>query len=157
MKYLKIISGGQTGVDRAALDTAILYGFSYGGAVPKGRIAEDGIIDRKYINLEELDSPEYEVRTKRNVETADATLIINIGELEGGTALTYHFTKILKKPCLIVNIDIEKNPVNKILNWIKDVNPSILNVAGPRESKCNGIYEKTCSILSEVFKKLLED
>lgn len=157
MKYLKIISGGQTGVDRAALDVAIFYGLPYGGAVPKGRIAEDGVIDKKYVFLEELDSYEYEVRTKRNVETADATLIINMGELEGGTALTYYFAKTLEKPCCIVNVDVEIDPVNKILNWIRNINPSVLNVAGPRESKCKGIYKKTYKILSQVFKKLLED
>lgn len=156
MKNLKIISGGQTGVDRAALDTAILYGLPYGGAVPKGRIAEDGVIDKKYTYLEELDSPEYEVRTRKNVENADATLVINMGDLEGGTALTYHFAKMLNKPCLIVNIDKDIDPVNEILCWIKSINPSVLNIAGPRESKCIGIYKKTCEILSQVFKKLLE-
>lgn len=157
MKCLKIISGGQTGVDRAALDTAIFYGLPYGGAIPKGRIAEDGIIDRKYVYLQELESSSYEVRTKRNVETADATLIINVGKLEGGTAQTYQFAKMLGKPCLIINIDVETEPVEKILNWIKIIKPSVLNIAGPRESKCKGIYEKTSAILSEVFKRLLKD
>jgi predicted Rossmann fold nucleotide-binding protein DprA/Smf involved in DNA uptake len=156
MKTLKIISGGQTGVDRAALDSAIFFNLPYGGAIPKGRIAEDGIIDSKYIFLEEIESPKYEVRTKRNVEMSDATLIINMGELEGGTYQTYVFAKTLNKPYLIVNIDTENDPVSKILNWIKEVKPSVLNVAGPRESKCKGMYEKTFAILCQVFKKLLE-
>ncbi len=154
MKYLKIISGGQTGVDRAALDTAIKYGLPYGGAIPKGRIAEDGIIDEKYEFLQELESSNYEVRTKRNVETSDATLIINEGVLDGGTAQTYKFAIMLNKPCLVVNLDKESDPVNKILNWLGNIKPSILNIAGPRESKCKGIYEKTCIILSELFKSL---
>ncbi|MCX7769894.1 MAG: putative molybdenum carrier protein [Proteobacteria bacterium] len=152
MKSLKVISGGQTGVDRAAIDTAISCGLPYGGAIPKGRLAEDGVIDIKYDCLYEIDSPDYEVRTKKNVEDADATLIFNLGVLEGGTALTLNFAKILKKPYLVVNLDDEGNPVLKIVDWINKIKPSVLNIAGPRESKCPGIYEKTCKILVEVFK-----
>lgn len=152
MKLIKIISGGQTGVDRAALDAAIICNYPYGGSIPKGRRAEDGIIDFKYRNLVELESSDYITRTEKNVKDADATLIINMGMLEGGTAQTYEFVLKYNKPCLIVNIDIDKNAVQSILNWIRSVNPAVLNVAGPRESKCPGIYQKTFNILVKVLK-----
>lgn len=154
MKLLKIISGGQTGVDRAALDSAIFCGLPYGGSIPKGRKAEDGRIDLKYKCLVELDSTDYIVRTEKNVVDADATLIINIGFLEGGTAQTLDFALKHKKPFLIVNIDNEKDAVGKILDWIKKINPEVLNIAGPRESKCPGIYKRTFEILVKVFEMI---
>ena len=83
----KIISGGQTGVDRAALDVALALGLAVGGGCPKGRRAEDGIIPDRY-PLTETPEPNYEARTRRNVEDADGTLILNRGKLDGGTALT---------------------------------------------------------------------
>ncbi len=157
MKLIKIISGGQTGVDRAALDAAITCNYPYGGSIPKGRRAEDGVIDFKYRHLVELDSSDYITRTEKNVKDADATLIINMGMLEGGTAQTYEFVLKYNKPCLIVNIDIDDNAVQNILSWLKRVNPTVLNIAGPRESKYPGIYQKTFDILVKVFKKLQED
>ena len=84
---VKVISGGQTGVDRAALDAAIELGLDYGGSVPKGRKAEDGPIDEKYGKLTELGSLDYRVRTQKNVTDSDATLIITMGRFPGGTAL----------------------------------------------------------------------
>lgn len=154
MKLTKIISGGQTGVDRAALDAAIFCDFSYGGSIPKGRRAEDGVIDLKYKLLQELDTPDYMTRTEKNVLDSDATLIINKGILEGGTAQTFEFTLKYGKPCLVINIDLEEKPVEKIYDWIKQVKPCILNIAGPRESKCPGIYRESYDIIVELLEKI---
>ena len=88
----RIISGGQTGVDRAALDAALEYNFPCGGWCPKGRLAEDGIISQKY-PLKETESSEYEVRTKLNVRGSDGTLILTWGKPTGGTTLTVEFAK----------------------------------------------------------------
>src|SRR5438105_4205172 len=83
----RLISGGQTGVDRAALDWAIDHGLEHSGWCPKGRKAEDGVIPAHY-DLQETASGRYEPRTRANVMEADGTLILNLGELNGGTLLT---------------------------------------------------------------------
>ena len=85
MKISKIISGGQPGVDRAALDAAISLGFKHGGFCPKGRMAEDGIIPVEY-KMDEMDTVEYSARTMKNVQCSDGTLIIHKGEITTGTA-----------------------------------------------------------------------
>jgi hypothetical protein len=100
----RVISGGQTGVDRAALDWAIRNDVPHGGWCPKGRRAEDGTIPEKYA-LEETASRGYADRTRRNVFSADATLILNIGPLEGGTRLTAEVCEQWQKPFLIIQLD----------------------------------------------------
>lgn len=95
----KVISGGQTGVDRAGLDAAIAAGFPIGGYCPQGRLAEDGNIPLKY-PMVEMDSPESYYRTEKNVMDSDGTLILNKGELTEGTRLTYDFTVKYGKPAL---------------------------------------------------------
>jgi len=100
----KIVSGAQTGVDRAGLDAAMKLGVATGGWCPAGRLAEDGTIPEKYA-LTETESADYKVRTEWNVRDSDATLILNLGPLEGGTALTTELAKQHKKPCLIVRLD----------------------------------------------------
>jgi hypothetical protein len=139
---VKIISGGQTGVDRAALDAAIELGLDYGGSVPKGRKAEDGPIDEKYGKLTELGSLSYRVRTQRNVADSDATLIIIRGGFSGGTALTARRASTRHKPCLIVDLKKmdEARALGKATAWLNLVRPGTLNVAGPRESEVPGIY-----------------
>jgi len=87
VKLCKLISGGQTGVDRAALDVALALGLAVDGWCPKDRRAEDGVIPARY-PLVETPERNYQVRTRRNVEDADGTLILNLGKLDGGTALT---------------------------------------------------------------------
>ncbi|MBI4657012.1 MAG: putative molybdenum carrier protein [Elusimicrobia bacterium] len=150
---IKIISGGQTGVDRAALDAAMKLKLPCGGYAPKGRIAEDGAIPEKY-PLKECDSADYSVRTGLNVVFSDATLIINAGELDGGTLYTYEIAEKKRKPVKIVDIDVlgAKKACAEILKFIKETNPLILNVAGPRESKRPGIYGKAFKILCDVFR-----
>lgn len=126
---LKIVSGGQIGVDRAALDFALERGFEIGGWCPKGRKAEDGTIHVRYL-LEETPSEEYSVRTEWNVRDSDGTLILYQKEMSGGTALTSRMAKKHKKPCLEIDL-LEKNPPD-IWKWIEDNDIAILNIAGPR-------------------------
>ncbi len=99
-----IVSGGQTGVDRAALDVAIAIGIAHGGWCPAGRLSEDGSIPSRY-ELRETDSHEYPVRTEQNVIDSDATLILYEGRLKGGTLLTQRICRRLGKPQLSVKID----------------------------------------------------
>jgi len=151
----KIISGGQTGVDRAALDAAIKCDLSYGGYCPKGRIAEDGQISDKY-NLIEMKTKSYVIRTKKNVEESDGTLIFVFANLLGpGTKLT-KITAIAKnKPLLIIDFskEIAEN-LALVVEWIQSNNIRIMNIAGSRESKIPGIYLKTFDFLSLFLREL---
>jgi len=153
----KVVSGGQTGVDRAGLDAAINAGFPIGGYCPKGRLAEDGTISEKYPMIE-MDTPESYYRTEKNVQDSDGTLILNKGELTDGTRLTHDFTVKYGKPSLIVQLDAQEivKPEH-VLRWFEAQYISILNVAGPRESKYpGGIYSEAFSYLERVFLKLKE-
>lgn len=149
----KIISGGQTGVDRAALDAALALGLPCGGFVPKGRLAEDGLIDPKY-PMVEIDTPDYIERTLKNVQAADATLIIAQGKLTGGTQMTVDFARDEDKPCLTIDLKKGSAPqwIQKIRKFFDDSRPVILNVAGPRESLRPGIYEQAFDLLMNVLK-----
>jgi predicted Rossmann-fold nucleotide-binding protein len=152
MLLSKIISGGQTGVDRAALDAAMKLGIPAGGYCPQGRKAEDGPIDPCY-PLQELNSPHYPARTERNVLESDGTLIINEGALKGGVALTLRMAKKHKKHFLV--IDPSKSlDVSEVIRWVKSNRLKALNVAGPRESNSPGIYDKAFSLLLRVIHNL---
>ena len=146
----QIVSGGQTGADRGALDFAIKHGYTHGGWAPHGREAEDGKIPLKY-QLIELDHGGYRQRTRRNVEDSDGTLIINLGELDGGSLATQVFALRLKKPCLVVQVDlgISSNETASLLAWVREHKIRTLNVAGPRESKRPGIYRLTYELLAK--------
>lgn len=145
----KIISGGQTGVDRAALDTALALGIPCGGWCPKGRRAEDGVIPMHY-PLTETTSKDYRVRTRRNVRDSDGTLILTRGPLSGGTALTRRLAKELDKPCLVV--DLAQRPrASDVRTWLASNSIHILNVAGPRESNQPGIYLQAKKFLRRVL------
>ena len=143
----KIISGGQTGVDRAALDFAIENGIPHGGWCPKGRRAEDGPLPLRY-KLEETASAEYDARTRKNVEDSDGTLVIFRGELKGGTAYTAEYCQAIRKSHFLVDLDvlIDRKAVE---TWLVKNKIAVLNVAGPRESQSPGIYN--------LAKALLED
>ncbi|HPE73590.1 MAG TPA: putative molybdenum carrier protein [Candidatus Competibacter sp.] len=134
----KIISGGQTGVDRAALDVALALGLAVGGWCPKGQRAEDGRIPDRY-PLTETAEMDCETRTRRNIEDSDGTLILNRGKMEGGTALTADLARQIGKPCLIVALEEGIEPAT-FQDWLVANSITVLNVAGPRESKRPGVY-----------------
>ena len=136
----KIVSGGQTGVDRAALDAAISLGIPHGGWCPKGRIAEDGVIPSHY-QLNETDSADYPTRTELNVIDSDATLILYRDELQGGTDLTRRLAKKHEKPYLLVDLSERMNAI-AVRKWLHENDVRVLNLAGPRKSSVPGI-EKT--------------
>ena len=149
----KIISGGQTGSDRAALDIAIKIGIKHGGWCPKGRIAEDGAIAKKY-HLIETKSENTEQRTKKNIEESDGTLVFVPRlplDITDGTRLTIKYAQALLRPLFIVDLTNCKKINEKFYSWLKKHNISILNVAGPRESIVEGIYQKTYDKFAEMM------
>jgi hypothetical protein len=147
----KIVSGGQTGVDRAGLDAALAAGIQIGGWCPKGRLAEDGTVPEKY-PLVEMSSASYTSRTEQNVIDSDATLLLNRGKLSGGTKRTVDFCHKHGRPFLVVQLD-EVRTVVATQQWLDDVAVRVLNVAGPRESKCLGIYGQALSFLGVLFRR----
>jgi hypothetical protein len=145
----KIVSGGQTGVDRAALDVALRLGIPLGGWCPLGRLAEDGPLAASY-PLEETPDPLYAQRTEWNVRDSDGTLILTWGEPTGGTALTRVFALQLDKPHLIIDLDAMPS-TRTVLDWLQNHGIRQLNVAGPRESTVPGIYEQAKLFLETLF------
>lgn len=143
-----IISGGQTGVDRAALDWACNHRIPHGGWCPQGRRASDGPLSLKY-QLRETESAGYRQRTKLNVQDSDATLILNAGELDGGTLQTLQFAERMGKPRLVLQLDqcAPDESAGRIIEWLIAGKFGTLNVAGPREEKRPGIYALTLSVL----------
>lgn len=147
----KIISGGQTGVDRGALIAAIELGIEHGGYCPRGRLAEDGPIDARF-QLVETESGAYHVRTEKNVLDACGTLILHRGPIVGGTALTETFALRHQRPCLKIDFSDPQPPVRVevIRAWLRKLRIQILNVAGPRESSQPGIGEETRQLLHDL-------
>lgn len=148
----KVVSGGQTGVDRAGLDAAVKAGFPIGGYCPKGRVAEDGVIPERYPMIE-MPSPKSFYRTEKNVKESDGTLILNKGLLSEGTKLTHDYTIKHGKPSLIVQLDaVQLIQPEQVVRWIEEQQISVLNVAGPRESKCpGGIYNEAFGFMERVL------
>ena len=144
----RIVSGGQTGVDRAALDVAIECGIACGGWCPRGRKAEDGPIDARY-PLEETASGRYVERTEWNVRDSDATLILARIPLEGGTALTERLARKAQKPLLV--LDPWSRDTDAIVSWLEEGRYETLNVAGPRESRSPGVYEAALAFLRKAL------
>jgi hypothetical protein len=151
----KIVSGGQTGVDRAALDWALAHHIPHGGWCPAGRRAEDGVIPACYV-LQETPGQNYQQRTKRNVRDSDGTLIITATkELTGGSLFTQEYANKINRPCLHVypckewrervNAFLKSNPIR------------ILNVAGPRNSGAPGIERFVYEVLGEVHQVHIMD
>lgn len=147
----KIVSGGQTGVDRGALDAAIAVGIEHGGWCPLGRVAEDGVIPADY-RLREAESADYPVRTERNIADSDGTLILFHSRLFGGTDLTRRLAVKLGKPYLLVNIAETPDP-SSVAPWLQENQIRVLNVAGPRESNCPGI----CQMAFAFVRRLLSE
>ena len=147
----KLISGGQTGADRAALDVAIRLGIPYGGWIPKGRKTEDGRLPDEY-ELQEMPTTGYPERTERNVVDSDGTVIISHGRISGGSLLTFAMAERHNRPCL--HIDLNKTApftaAQDINNWIQDNDIEILNIAGPRAGEDPLVYGATERILHSV-------
>lgn len=152
MTVEKIISGGQTGVDRAALDVAIELGIPHGGFVPLGRMAEDGVVPARY-QLVEMQTRDYPARTRANVEAADATLLLVCGIIgygSRGSQLVVSLTEKLNKP--LIALDLCRKPdAEEVRRWLIMLNVRTLNVAGNRESGAVGIGEKAKAFLREVL------
>jgi hypothetical protein len=147
----KIISGGQTGVDRAALDMALELGIPCGGWCPKDRKSEDGPIPQRY-PLRETGSASYPVRTAKNMQDSDGTLVLTMGSPMGGTALTIKLAKEKRKPFLVFDPKKEKGDPLFIGNWILTNQIKILNIAGPRESECPGVYHQASGFLRALLE-----
>lgn len=157
-----IISGGQTGADRGALDASIYCGVPHGGWCPKGRLAEDGAIPLKYA-LQEMRSKDYLKRTEQNVIDSDCTLIFTYGPPSRGTKRTLEFTAKHGKSCHLVDLKTMNGDqaVEGIISWLNgqieehEYPPPprhpVLNVAGPRESNVPGIADKVCAIVVQVL------
>lgn len=145
----KIISGGQTGVDRGALDAAIELGMEHGGWCPLGRLAEDGFIPTRYA-LRQTEVPQYSVRTERNLLDADGTLILFRRELTGGTDLTRHLCRRHGRPMFLADLQLPVD-VEAIHQWLEQHRIRVLNVAGPRESSCPGIAAQAKQLLLRIF------
>lgn len=148
----KICSGGQTGVDRAALDVALYLQMPHGGWCPRGRRSEDGPIADQY-QLRETESTDYSVRTERNIIDADGTLILHHGSLSGGTKLTWKLAKRHHSPVLKIDLASQNFAISvpAFWDWVEQQQIATLNVAGPRESSCAGIGELARRFLLALF------
>jgi hypothetical protein len=152
-KIKTIISGGQTGADRAAFDFALENDLDIGGFVPRNRLAEDGKISERYTNLPETSGENAAERTELNVKNSDATLILSHGALGGGSLLTRKLAEKYQKAFLHVDFlmtDIDEAAA-ATAKWLDSVDCKDLNIAGPRASEDARIYEKTKEFLRKVF------
>lgn len=150
---LKIISGGQTGADRAALDFAIAHEIPHGGSCAKGRAAEDGPLDAKY-QLTETAEKESIHRTRANVRDSDGTVVFTEGPLEGGSRVTADYALKQGKPCLHLDLRAfaPAAAAEHLKKWIELCKVGVLNVAGPRGSHAPEIYKLVTKTLEETFK-----
>ena len=147
---MKIVSGGQTGAHRAALDFALERGIECGGWCPKGRLAEDGPIPSRY-PLRETASADYPPRTRANVEAADATIVFDAPgrKPSRGTQLTVRCCREAGKPHIVlVGFPDAATDVAALKSFLAEIRPATLNVAGNRESGTPGIYEHVRAVLA---------
>lgn len=155
---MRIISGGQTGVDRGALDAAIAHGIPHGGACPLGRKAEDGRIPACY-DLTELETPSYPARTAVNVKNGTGTLLLVHGRAalarSRGTKLTLDFCLRYGRPWWAADPRREDH-VGRVVEWLKSLpvdGELVLNVAGPRETRARGIQRETEIFVGRVVER----
>ena len=148
----KIISGGQTGADRAALDAGLRHEFPIGGFCPKDRLAEDGCIDAIYPLIELTGG--YRQRTRANVDSADATVIFFESTISGGTALTWRHCVKRQKPHILIDISSTHHgeAVHMIQDFVAEFEIETLNIAGPRASGCARIYAYVDAVLSRFIE-----
>jgi hypothetical protein len=156
----KLISGGQSGVDLAGLDAAKAMGIPTGGWMPRGWLTEDGPRPEyaERYGLQEMPTADYPSRTRQNVSQADGTLILTQQRLSGGTLLTFNVCKAAGKTRFVVCFPGESHDdawviaVVQVAAWIKGHGVQTLNAAGPRESKCPGIYQRARAFLLAVLR-----
>jgi len=156
MALAKIVTGGQTGVDRGALDAALEAGFPCGGWAPEGRIAEDGRIHERY-PLQELAGAGYEERTLQNVLDSDGTAIFYSGTLEGGTRQTMLHCVKRGKPFELVDAAHAgpREAALKLADFIERNRLAVLNIAGPRASKWSGAHAYVYATVKQLLENLL--
>jgi putative molybdenum carrier protein len=153
MHVRKIVSGGQTGADRAALHAARAAGVPIGGWIPAGRAAEDGPIDDAFSELREAPSADPAERTRLNVRDSDGTLILSHGSLHGGSELTLQYARQLQRPVLHLDLSAvaASAAVARVLEWLSSSPIATLNVAGPRASEDPRIYDATLAVVSALL------
>lgn len=153
---MKLVSGGQTGADRGALEAALEAKSSYGGWVPLGRMAEDGRVPDCFTKLQETRSREYTPRTWQNVRDSDGTVIFYRTPMEGGSKLTASYCRQQDKPFLMISSDMaldrEADPSGLILAFVRRHGIQTLNVAGSRESKVKGLQGAVKRIMLSVLE-----
>lgn len=154
MSYFAIVSGGQTGADRGALEAALEMDAPYHGWLPKGRRAEDGKVSEVFDKLKETNNQGYVFRTEMNVADSGATVIFTYGPLTGGSLKTLEFIQRQKKPYLWIDLTIAGEYAPVILQFIQQHGIRELNVAGNRESKAPGIQQKVKTIMMQVLARL---
>lgn len=165
IRLTAVVSGGQTGADRGGLDAAIQLGLGYGGWAPKGWRAEDGQVPEIYrAHMRESASPEYGMRTRLNVQDSDGTLIVSFGrELTGGSKYTAEQARAQKKPCKHLELPaggrsrVPDAVRAALLEWVEQNQISVLNVAGPRESKEPGLQAAVRDALVWIFEDEVEE
>ncbi|WP_296896841.1 putative molybdenum carrier protein [Thiohalocapsa sp.] len=145
----RVVSGGQTGVDRAALDAALAAGVPVGGWCPRGRLAEDGVLPARYPLCETPDADPAQ-RTEWNVRDSDGTLILHRGPITGGTALTAELARRYGRPLLAVDLDTGPT-VAAIRAWLDGQGIRVLNIAGPRESQAPRIAAAALDLLRQLL------
>ena len=148
-EHITIISGGQTGTDRAALDFGLKHGIPVGGWCPKGRLAEDGPIDPSYPLLE-TSSEDPAERTRANVDASNGMVLIYLDMIDEGTRLALQFCKSLGKPVLLVNREFPPDQ-EEFSGWLLVNGIRNLNIAGPRESNAPGVYSFAYSSLEALL------
>lgn len=167
---VKIVSGGQTGVDRAALDAALVAGFPCGGWCPAGRLAEDGEIPERYplmpLGEDDRDTPDvrtprkvaeqYRARTLKNLQDSDGTVIFFSGSLSGGPLLTRNLCAREKKPFAVIDATqlTALRAADAILRFLEEQDIGVLNVAGPRASGWPGGYAFALRVMGEVISRV---
>ncbi len=151
----KIVTGGQTGADRAALDTALELDLAVGGWVPQGRWAEDGAVPAHYPNLREAESREPAVRTELNVRDSDATVVLSHGEPSGGSAFTLEVAKRIGRPFLHIDLSGTsiRDAARQLREWLAIEGPQTLHVAGPRSSEDPEIFDAVKLVLASALTK----
>ena len=155
LRLEKIISGGQTGVDRAALDVARALGIPCGGNCPRGRRAEDGRIPDRY-PLEETDSRSYASRTVQNVTSSQGTLILTVGSISRGTLLTKNAAQMRRKPFVVVALarpTEAPTDAAAVRDWLAEKEIRVLNVAGPRASQAPEAYRLAVRFLMTLLSR----